>query len=455
MEIIQEGKIIRAKETLPLSKTELKQKSNYICKIVSRNKLGTGFFCNIPYKDKNIPVLITNYHIIDDNFLKDNKQMTIYINDDMKKINISNRKIYSSPANEFDMMILQLKEEDEIYNYLEIEQNIFKNNAINLFRNEPIYILHYPYSKEPSISYGNGIEKINEYDIKHLCNTDNGSSGAPILNTATDKIIGIHKGFIQKKQFNIGTFLKFPLDELNKNSNKQNDRVQQIFQSDSFNSLNTNEFEDKFKYESDYSILKSLKEIYTDIISGSFKLTRNMLDNRGNRFSGWSINEKRGNKPYYSPIGWIGFGLKVIEKYENDYWLGNNNSPDEWCVAYHGVGHRQASDSVKNIIGKIIQSTFKPGPKQTHRNCQDRYHPGQIVGDGIYCAPKIETTELYAGISEINGKNYKSVLMVRVKPSAIRNCYQCPDTKDDNYWVVNGITDEIRPYRILFKEVEE
>ena len=49
MEIIQEGKIIGAKETLPLSKTELKQKSNYICKIVSRNKLGTGFFCNIPY----------------------------------------------------------------------------------------------------------------------------------------------------------------------------------------------------------------------------------------------------------------------------------------------------------------------------------------------------------------------------------------------------------------------
>ena len=36
--------------------------------------------------------------------------------------------------------------------------------------------------------------------------------------------------------------------------------------------------------------------------------------------------------------------------------------------------------------------------------------------------------------------------MVRVKPEAIR---ECSDSGD--YWVVNGTTDEIRPYRILYK----
>ena len=36
--------------------------------------------------------------------------------------------------------------------------------------------------------------------------------------------------------------------------------------------------------------------------------------------------------------------------------------------------------------------------------------------------------------------------MVRVKPGAIR---ECADSGD--YWVVNGTTDEIRPYRILYK----
>ena len=39
--------------------------------------------------------------------------------------------------------------------------------------------------------------------------------------------------------------------------------------------------------------------------------------------------------------------------------------------------------------------------------------------------------------------------MVRVKPDAIRGC-NCPWAKD--YWVVNGSTDEIRPYRILYKK---
>ena len=40
--------------------------------------------------------------------------------------------------------------------------------------------------------------------------------------------------------------------------------------------------------------------------------------------------------------------------------------------------------------------------------------------------------------------------MVRVKPEAIRGC---EDSED--YWVVNGTTDEIRPYRILYKENKE
>ena len=42
-------------------------------------------------------------------------------------------------------------------------------------------------------------------------------------------------------------------------------------------------------------------------------------------------------------------------------------------------------------------------------------------------------------------KKYKTILMVRVKPDAIRS-------DDDDEWVVNGTSDEIRPYRILYKE---
>ena len=78
------------------------------------------------------------------------------------------------------------------------------------------YILHFPNSGNASISYGYGIEQISNYNIKHLCNTLPGSSGGPILSRLTNKIIGIHKGCIEtinkEDKYNIGTFLKFPLN---------------------------------------------------------------------------------------------------------------------------------------------------------------------------------------------------------------------------------------------------
>ena len=131
-----------------------------------------------------------------------------------------------------------------------------------------------------------------------------------------------------------------------------------------------------------------------------------------------------------------------------------SNSPGEWCVAYHGVASGQNSEDVKKVTGIICNTTFKAGGGQAHQNCDDQYHPGKKVGPGVYCTPTIKTAEeQYAGISEINGIQYKTVLMVRVKPEAIRHCDTCSDSRaPHNYWVVNGTTDEIRPYRILYKK---
>ena len=126
------------------------------------------------------------------------------------------------------------------------------------------------------------------------------------------------------------------------------------------------------------------------------------------------------------------------------------NRKGEWCVAYHGVGRNEtSSQKVKFITGKIIKGEFKPGKNQTHENHDDQYHLGKKVGEGVYCTPYISVAEKYSGISNINGINYKTVLMLRVKPSSIRGCI---DAKD--YWVVNGTTDEIRPYRICIKNAK-
>ena len=48
--------------------------------------------------------------------------------------------------------------------------------------------------------------------------------------------------------------------------------------------------------------------------------------------------------------------------------------------------------------------------------------------------------------TKIKGKSYKMGFMMRVRPDKIRISEGEPD-----YWVLNGTTDEMRPYRIMIK----
>ena len=97
---------------------------------------------------------------------------------------------------------------------MELDDNLFNKKSEKGYNEESIYILHYPNSSISSVSFGYGIEAYNELYISHKCNTEKGSSGGPILNLSTNKVIGIHKAFINSKQFNIGTLLKYPINLL-------------------------------------------------------------------------------------------------------------------------------------------------------------------------------------------------------------------------------------------------
>ena len=227
--------------------------------------------------------------------------------------------------------------------------------------------------------------------------------------------------------------------------------VQLIFQSDDFHDLDKNQFINKFKNDPEFKELANLKDIHEDVIMGAVKLTRNQLDPRGNRNDGWGVGEKRGGKDYDPPIGFNGIGLKVWDKYGDNIWLGMNNAPGEWCVAYHGVASGQTSEDVKNVTGIIAKTTFKKGSRQAHEICPDQYHPGQKVGVGVYCTPYPSTADGYSGQIDVNGHRYKVAFMLRVKPDKIRYSNSQPD-----YWVLNagnGDFSEMRPYRFLIKKV--
>jgi len=55
------------------------------------------------------------------------------------------------------------------------------------------------------------------------------------------------------------------------------------------------------------------------------------------------------------------------------------NINDEWCVAYHGVGHRLSSNNAKKVTGLIYKNHFKEGSGQRHKNCPDKFHKGKQV----------------------------------------------------------------------------
>ena len=226
-ERIEEGIIKESIDSITIKQTEeiLNQMKNSICKINGKTT-GTGFFCYINYEGKEIPCLVTNYHVLDNNFIKEKKMIDISMNDNgiIEEISIKEKDIiYLSPNNEYDTIIIKLKKEKNNINYLKLDDKLFNKNSEKEY--ESIYILHYPNASFASVSYAKGIKIINNYDIEHKCNTLSGSSGGPILNLTTNKVIGIHKGAINKNnnvKFNIGTLLKFPLNEINNNKNKSN-----------------------------------------------------------------------------------------------------------------------------------------------------------------------------------------------------------------------------------------
>ncbi|KAF6737107.1 hypothetical protein FQA47_014213 [Oryzias melastigma] len=153
----------------------------------------------------------------------------------------------------------------------------------------------------------------------------------------------------------------------------------------------------------------------------------------------------RGGEEYERPCGWQRFALKVLDKYGENKWLGNQKRetrsvPGEWPVSYHGTSKRGAKG--------IIKEGYEPGPREKY-------------GRGIYSTPYIAEAEQYAKTftSKKNGKQYKVILQNRINPK-----YRLKYNKE-KYWLIpiedgSSSDDEkeivekaIRPYGLLLKEV--
>ena len=86
-EIIKEGYI--EESPIPISlENSLKiinQMKNSICRIYTKENTGTGYFCKINYNSKLIPFLITANHILNKEYIENNKEIAISIYNEIKK----------------------------------------------------------------------------------------------------------------------------------------------------------------------------------------------------------------------------------------------------------------------------------------------------------------------------------------------------------------------------------
>ena len=214
----EENKIIVSIDPVNIQGTKkiLNQLINCICKIKIKEEYTTGFFCKIPFKNETIKVFITNYHFLIEKNLKENKKLILLLNNEKEAIKIDlfiERKVYLNK--EYDITIIELKDEDKIKDYLELDDNLFKDNSEIIYKNKSIYTLHYQNGKNACVSYGL-LNNKDKYNIMHNCSTDNGSFGSPILNLQNNKVIGIHNQ--NSIKYNIGTLLNLPIiDFINKN----------------------------------------------------------------------------------------------------------------------------------------------------------------------------------------------------------------------------------------------
>ena len=204
-----------------------------------------------------------------------------------------------------------------------------------------------------------------------------------------------------------------------------------MFVSEDFNNITLQQIQNILSIHSpDYNNLLGIDSM---LVLDGILLNPELLDHRGdNKNQGWGYNETRGGRPYIPPKGWIGYGLKVWGKYDkgDNNWIAHNGVQGEWCVAYHGASQK-------------LNQNYKQ-----MRDVDDANHPGQKVGEGVYCSPNPNVLDQEGGVVQVGGKKYKIGFMLRVRPEKIRIAKTNPD-----YWVLNGTSDEIRPYRILIKQI--
>ena len=293
-----------------------KQMGGYICLIndINENK-ATGFFCKIPYPDdfNLLPTLISNSEILNKNNTQLNKtiKLNIYDEKDIKReyylLIDSSRKVFIDES--LGITIMEIKKEDKIDKIFDIDENINKENYIEIYKRRPqIYTLYF--SNDKNAFYSNGyLNQIVDNKIQYYCKAVY-TPGVPIISLPNYKIIGVHTRTIKSqnnRNYNEGIFIKFLIEKFKtkfpiKNNNNflfESNKNTMAIINQNFKSKNSgNNFNKKIENNKHY-ISKNQIENYINS-NKNMNLNNNYNYNNGNNNKYYNNNNNNSNYNNYN-----------------------------------------------------------------------------------------------------------------------------------------------------------
>ena len=193
-----------------------------VCKIIFKNKIGSGFLLKLKKDNKDLFCLMTNEHVITKEMIDNNETINIYYNNENKKLIITLNSVerFIKYNKKYDITIIEILSKDNI------NEDYFLlpyTDEINNLKNERIYIPQFP---KGELSYSKGyIKEINEYELIYTASTNKGSSGSPIFLENSKNVIGIHKEGNSTENENYGSLLNPIIQSLQKDNIKEENNL--------------------------------------------------------------------------------------------------------------------------------------------------------------------------------------------------------------------------------------
>lgn len=209
----------------------VEQNSLAVCKFYIGDQTATGFFFNLPVKGKMMKSVASVEHKITTDMIKN--KATVKVEYPINQKNAAGeleRRTFDLKLDESERTIVARKEEDIIFIELkpeEIEKAAYfldvdfkcqiSKDGVICYKDQAISIYHHPKGGPLKINSGKvvAIDK-NGYNFGHSCETAQGSAGAPLILEESQMIIGIHYGKNKTQGYNLGSFIKRALNEINK-----------------------------------------------------------------------------------------------------------------------------------------------------------------------------------------------------------------------------------------------